>query len=287
MSTKTLTKAKTDFRALLLAGALSLSCVSFIPSAHAQMTSDYQANMEVRLNAMEEQMRTLTGRLEETQNRVDQLQKQLERSTSDIEMRLQEQGQQAAPSVPQPQMQQQQQSGSMGATFSSDSAASANPTDPSRSAAAAAVSVTNPDAPAPADTAAPVKMSVDATTGYENAFSLLKEGNTQRAQVEFKSFLATYPNDPLAPNARYWLAETHYVQNQFEDAARAFADAYKKDPEGPKAADNLLKMGLSLAGLKRNKDACVALKQLDKAFGATKSAIVVRGEQERKKLGCE
>jgi tol-pal system protein YbgF len=248
------------------------------------MSPDYQANMEVRLNAMEEQMRNLTGRLEETQNRVDQLQQQLERQMSDMQMQMQEQASAPAPAAPTPQP---EAPSTIGAAYSADGAASVNPVDPTKSAAANAVSVTNPNAPASADTAPAVKMSVDATTGYENAFSLLKEGNTDRAQAEFKSFLATYPNDPLAANARYWLAETYYVQNDFENSARAFAEAYKKNPEGPKAADNLLKMGLSLAGLKRSKDACVALKQLDKAFGATKSAIVARGEQERKKLGCE
>ena len=91
----------------------------------------------------------------------------------------------------------------------------------------------------------------------------------------------------MASNARYWLAETYYVENDYEDAAREFAVAYKKDPKGSKAQDNLLKLALSLKGLDRDKDACVALAQLDKEFGITNSAVVQRGAKERATLACE
>ena len=77
------------------------------------------------------------------------------------------------------------------------------------------------------------------------------------------------------------------MQNDFGQAARTFAEAYQKAPQGVKAADNLLKLGLSLAGLGRVDDACVSFEQLNKEFGGTSSAIIRRGEQESQKLGCE
>ena len=55
-----------------------------------------------------------------------------------------------------------------------------------------------------------------------------------------------YPNDPLAGNAQYWLGETYYVRKDYKNAAAAFAEGYQKYPKGPKAADDLLKLGMSL-----------------------------------------
>lgn len=122
---------------------------------------------------------------------------------------------------------------------------------------------------------------------YQNAFSLLKDGDNPAAEQAFSSFIQNYPNSDLVDNARYWLGEAYYVQNDFGQAARTFAEAYQKAPQGVKAADNLLKLGLSLAGLGRVDDACVSFEQLNKEFGGTSSAIIRRGEQESQKLGCE
>ncbi len=146
----------------------------------------------------------------------------------------------------------------------------------------------NPIIDTPLQTKAPtLSLPSNAIDAYEQAFSLLKNGDNVGAQDSFILFLETYPEESLAHNARYWLGETYYVQNNYDKSARVFADAYQKSPKGSKAADNLLKLGLSLVGLGRQDDACVSLSQLNKEFGQTSSAVIRRGEQERTKLGCE
>lgn len=247
------------------------------PEGHqfsAGLNDQYQATLEVRLNAIEEQLRSLTGQIEENRYKVEQIEKRLNMSLSDIEMRLNDQapaaadGSQVITDMPSPSIEINQ------------------PNEVPDSLQTPAEQIAeNPDAAYSPDQPAST-LPADAATLYEDAFTELKAGKNVEAQTKFEQFLNIYQDDKLANNARYWLAETYYVQNNYDAAAKAFATAYQKDPKGTKAADNLLKLGLSLNALGRDKDACVALKQLDKEFGITNSAVVQRGEKEREKLSC-
>ncbi len=129
-------------------------------------------------------------------------------------------------------------------------------------------------------------VGADATTTYEHAYNLIKESNYAGAEKAFSSFISKYPNDKLITNARYWLAETFYVRGNFETAAIKFAEAYQKDQKGPKAADNLLKLGMSLGGLGKKDDACLSLKELDKRFPDASASVKQRATQQKSAFGC-
>ena len=90
----------------------------------------------------------------------------------------------------------------------------------------------------------------------------------------------------MAGNAQYWLGETYYVRAKYLEAATAFAEGYKRYPKSAKAADGLLKLGMSLARANQKQNACVALAQLDQAFPAPGAAIKAHAEAEKKRLGC-
>ena len=94
------------------------------------------------------------------------------------------------------------------------------------------------------------------------------------------------PNDPLAGSAQYWLGETYYARGRYAEAASAFAEGYKSYPKGTKAADDLLKLGMSLARANQKQNACVALAQLDHDFPNPGSAIKEQRIAEKKRLGC-
>ena len=126
-----------------------------------------------------------------------------------------------------------------------------------------------------------------ATAAYENAFAMLRAQDYSGAQGAFDTFIKQYPNHKLVPNAMYWLGETYYVQNNFDQAVRVFAESYQKYPKGSKAPDNLLKLGMSLAGQGKTKEACIALMQLKKEYPAGATPVLERGDQEIQKLGCK
>lgn len=128
---------------------------------------------------------------------------------------------------------------------------------------------------------------VEPTLLYEQAFADLKAENYSAAQKGFNDFLENYKEHSLASNAKYWLGETYYVQGKFDKAARIFAEGYRSYPKSSKAPDNLLKLGMSLAGMGKKDDACIALAQLPKKHGDASGAILRRGEQERERLSCK
>ncbi|QQG36957.1 MAG: tol-pal system protein YbgF [Micavibrio aeruginosavorus] len=126
----------------------------------------------------------------------------------------------------------------------------------------------------------------DPTAVYEQAFSLVRDGSYGQAEAALSDFLTRFPDHSLAPNARYWLGETYYVRKDYEQATRVFAEAYQQAPKGPKGPDNLLKLGLSLAGMGKTQDACVALNQLKLEYGGTANPVIDRANREMTTIGC-
>ncbi|MDY0883377.1 tol-pal system protein YbgF [Dongia soli] len=121
---------------------------------------------------------------------------------------------------------------------------------------------------------------------YEYATGLLQKGQYAEAEVALKTFVQEHPNDALTGNAQYWIGETYYARKDFKNASVAFAEGYQKYPNSPKAADNLLKLGMSLGLSGQNQNACVALKQLDKKFPDASGAIKDRASRAKQRFGC-
>jgi tol-pal system protein YbgF len=271
---------------------------------------------ELRMDRIEAQMRDLTGRIEDAVNGVEQLRRRLEQINSDIDVRFgQAQGQ--------PRSAQTSSRAAAGIADSSPSGPMAmrgpppavNPAPPR-----------SPSGPMPPGTLVPPpgdpppgfgtltppgpmpspsdRGGVGAGGGglrppsagtlpggstsdqYNFAFGLLKQADYPAAEEALKTFVAQHPEDPLAGSAQYWLGETYYARGRYTEAASAFAEGYKRYPKGTKAADDLLKLGMSLARANQKQNACVALAQLDRDFPNPGSAIKERAGAEKKRLGC-
>jgi len=121
---------------------------------------------------------------------------------------------------------------------------------------------------------------------YERAFSLLRDKNFPAAQDGFEDFLNRFPEHNLASNAKYWLGETYYVRNDFERAARIFAETYQQYPKGSKGPDSLLKLGMALAGMGKKDDACLSFSQLMREYEGVASPVLDRGRSEMDNIGC-
>jgi tol-pal system protein YbgF len=145
-----------------------------------------------------------------------------------------------------------------------------------------------PAAPAPAPAAASnvALPGGSARDQYEYAYALLRQRDYPGAETAFRQFIDRNKTDELTGNALYWLGETHYVRRQFEPAAIAFLDGYKNFPKGSKAPDNLLKLGMSLAGMNRQKEACATLTKLNAEFPDAPQNLKSVADNERRKLAC-
>lgn len=80
---------------------------------------------------------------------------------------------------------------------------------------------------------------------YDRALSHYFAQQPIQARDEFKKFMDNYPQSPLVPNARYWLAETYYMDGDYPRAILTFRQLLEQFPDDPKAPDALLKIGYS------------------------------------------
>lgn len=246
-----------------------------------------RADAEIRLSQMETELRNIRGQLEELSYENRQLREELDRVKSDLELRIQDL--------------ESGRGGAMSRSSAGGGAKYINRT-PERDEPAGEETSTGSgyrwesgqnnqpnqlgtyrESGESGDLAASEDL---AAATYENAFSMLKKENYDVAQKEFGFFLDEYPDHPLAGNAKYWLGETYYVQGDFQQAARLFAEGFKQYPKNSKSADNLLKLGMSLAALGKNGDACVALSQIEKEGYQASAPVLRRANQEKTRLGC-
>ena len=121
---------------------------------------------------------------------------------------------------------------------------------------------------------------------YDFARAALRRGDYAEAERAFRAFVEAHPADELAGNAQYWLAETHYVRNDYDAAAREFLDGYQRYPLSPKAPDFLLKLGMTLSALGQRAEACATLEELAAKFPLVTDDMRRRSAEERAGLGC-
>lgn len=225
---------------------------------------------EERLRVVEEQQRSMISQVEKLGFDVRQMQDQMQKSQSDLDMRF------------------QQMSAAGAATASSASSSSSLPADEMAATPSDGVKSSGNSASGTLGTlgSGATAASGSAESLYEAGFADVREQNFDAAQKKFTDFMARYPTHALAGNAQYWLAETYYVRGDYRQAAKLFAKGYQEFPQGQKAADCLLKLGLSLGKLGKKEDACLSLQQLQKEFPGDNSPVNRRAKQEMTQLGC-
>jgi tol-pal system protein YbgF len=120
---------------------------------------------------------------------------------------------------------------------------------------------------------------------YEKYYETLLRRQFGDAEAGFRQFLDKYPEHSLAGSAQYQLGETFYAQANYQEAARNFLQGYKNYPKSRRAPDSLLKLGMSLRKLDQRDQACAALASVSTEFPRAVEAKK-RAEAELKRAGC-
>ena len=131
---------------------------------------------------------------------------------------------------------------------------------------AAAVGVSPAPSAAPAAAAASDVLVGDDKSGYQTAFTYLKDGQYDKAVPAFQRFLASYPDSSLAENAQYWLGEANYVNKAYPEAEAAFQRVIDRYPQSRKVPDALLKIGYCRYEMKQFESAKLVLSQVITQF---------------------
>ena len=256
------------------------------------MTATAAARIDLRLSQFEDQLRTLTGQVEETVYRNQQINERLERLAAETDSRLRqiEQGG-MAPAAMAPSAGGQAAAGSqpqvLGTIRKSDlTALQSQPVAPGTAVPQQDTSQTPVQSGTQEATAGYKLVGETPREQYNYAFGLLSQANYGEAELALRGFVDQNPQDPLAGNAKYWLGETYYVRQDYQQAAVTFAEAYQEYPGSSKAPDNLLKLGMSLSALGSQTDACDTFAELLKRYPQAAATVLQRAKQERQRLSC-
>jgi TolA-binding protein len=212
------------------------------------------AQLLTRVDALEEQVRQLRGRIDETQN-------QLQRQNDDLGKRIDDLAFQVSGSGP-------------------SSKGGPPPAYPSQGPAPTQL------APPPAPPRPP------SPPGPRTPEIALQDGNSALARRDYPNAEAAAREvlgnrtSPRAYDARLLLAQSLYGQRQYAQAAIAFDDAYNSSRKGTHAQDALLGLAGSLSAINEKKAACDTLSRLRTDFPQPRPDIAAGAVATAQKTGC-
>lgn len=80
---------------------------------------------------------------------------------------------------------------------------------------------------------------------YRKGLDLVLGDQPEPGRAVLENFIKNWPDHELAPNALYWIGESHYSEKRMDQAILTFMDVYRRYPDHPKAAAALLKTAYS------------------------------------------
>jgi tol-pal system protein YbgF len=292
--------------AVLTGGAAHAQNGSALPGVSYQIA---QQTPDPGSYGLEEQVRQLNGKIEELTFQMLELQEQLRRMKEDNEFRFQQLEGGDAPMEP-----AGQQGRAETPPKQTDTAAAAPPVNTQTAGAATK---------APVRGAAPrnlgtltidgagnvVDGSVDFSQNqidsaidnqavaslppgtepeelYREGYQHVLNGDYNMAEGIFRSFVETFPNDPLTADARFWLAESVRGQGRLEEAVEIFIALRQAYPDSQKAPETLLKIGQIMFELGDRDVACVTYADAESSYPSMSDSVRARIREERVKAKC-
>ena len=229
----------------------------------SERNSQRLAELETDIDEAREWRRRVTGRFEEFDNILRRLEGRIERLVADVDFRLSalEQGRTTPPGgsaaapaaeVPLVAPSDQRQAG-----IADQQGDGFEPATAPRSLGT--IPADEPSDEVPLAALTPEEQ-------YKTAFGLLEEARHEEAHDVFSRFIDANPEHELAQNAAYWRAESLYARQMYPEAAKSYALNLRQYPDGRKAPDNMVKLGMALLKLRRTEEACRTFAQLDRNF---------------------
>jgi tol-pal system protein YbgF len=197
-----------------------------------------------RIDSVEGELQRLTGKIEQLEFRIDSIVKDGTNRIGDLEFRLVElEGGDVS---------------KIGET--STLGGGASPTVP-----AAPILSEGSDAGS-------AQLAMGEQADFDSAEALLTAGDGAGAAEQFALFIQNYPGSPLEGQARLKQGEAQEASGNAREAARAYLDAYSRDPASDIAPEALFRLGRSLGRLGKVSEACVTLAEVNVRHESTPAA---------------
>ena len=203
-----------------------------------------------RIEELQTQMRTLNGRIEQLEHKLDQLQRT----------------QASAVQTPAPQP-----------SMSPSGTVVIEEAPPSRPQPQAALPSAPPAAETFPRTGAP-SFSPDAQgknteqSEFDRGFNLMQQKKYEAARKEFQGFVSKFPKSDMEESALYYVGESYFLEKHYEEAIKAFQQVVDKYPKGAKTASALLKQGMGWQQMGETTMARIIYTRLVEKFPGTAQA---------------
>ncbi|MHC5305853.1 tol-pal system protein YbgF [Bartonella sp. LJL80] len=149
----------------------------------------------------------------------------------------------------------------------------------------------NPDAiqptPQGGNALADVPQTASAKELYDIGYRNILAGDYRAAESVFRAFQERYPSDPLIADASFWLGEALFGQNRYREAAQAYIDVQRNYKDSPRGPENLLKLGMSMSHLDEQKVACATFAEVTKRYKTVEPAVLKRVKDEQSRNKCQ
>lgn len=113
----------------------------------------------------------------------------------------------------------------------------------------------------------------------------LREGDYLGAQLDFEKYILKRPDAEDISIVNYWLGESYFVRNRFQEAATAYIASLSNDPNGKKATTSMIKLATSFAKL-NNPESCKIFKAFESEYPNATEMEKAKANKEAKKAGC-
>ena len=231
-------------------------------TAQPGLSGNALSSLAGRVDALEAQLRSLTGQIEEQEYRSRQLEEQITRLRDELQGRLdrieQQRREAAAPPTPAPQAQEREL----------------------REDPAAEPREAGDGSPAPTGTAD------EAQEAYNAGFRLWSSGRYAEAQQTLNAAATRFPNSRWASWARNLEGRAYLDDDKPASAARVFLANYQDNPRGERAADSLYFLGVALTRLNRRTEACRVYAELEQVYPNMRGFIRERLPRARSDARC-
>lgn len=285
-----------------MAAGFWLAVIGLMGPALAQDASE----LIVRLNRLEGQIRQLSGQVEQLGHENRQLKEQLRKFSEDVEFRFQDQkSARPAPAAPAATAKPGRRSDAYDGESSPSAPGASKPMGTTTAGRDGIAGIIEGDRggggrPADSDTRGVAGLNPDtakpqrgggagasgAKAQYDAAYAAYGQKQYAQAEGAFRDFIRANPKDRLAVDATYWLGESLLRQNKAKEAAQQFLKVTQEHGKSSRAADAMLKLGVSLSSIGAKDQACAAFAELGRKYPSAAAHVKQGADREQKKAGC-
>jgi tol-pal system protein YbgF len=136
------------------------------------------------------------------------------------------------------------------------------------------------------DPSATASGDADADAQFTAGYEAIVRGDYAFAEDQFSQFISLYPDNAQATDAANWLGEALIQRQAYDEAAEVLLDAFQKTPDSPRSPDLLLRLGVSLAGAEERETACRTFGEIERRYTTLTPAFAARLAAEKTKAEC-